>query len=83
LHLLVYLLECGTTVGRVKCNALVNFQQTLKRVQGGDNVKAYRNIELRNEHLCEVGACEAVFTALLTVKPSLSSSFKRYDPVVG
>jgi len=70
-------------VSRVKCNALVHFQHKVRMVREGDNVNVHRNMELRNEHFCEVGACEAVFIVLLTAKPSPSSSFKRYDSVVG
>jgi uncharacterized protein (DUF111 family) len=70
------------TVDRVKRNALVSLQHKVTRVHEGDNVNVHRNMELRNEHFWEVGACEAVFIVLLTAKPSHSSSFKRYDSVV-
>ena len=73
----------GMKVNPVKCNALVNFQHKVRRVHEGDNINVHRNMELRNEHFCEVGACEAVFIGLLTAKPSPSSSFKRYDSAVG
>jgi hypothetical protein len=72
----------GMKVGRVKFNALVSLQHKVRRVHEGDNVNVHRNMELRNEHFCEVGACEALFIVLLTEKPSPSSSFKRYDTVV-
>ena len=75
--------NCGMKVSRVKCNALVNSAHKVRMVHEGDSVNVRRNVQLRNEHFCEVGACEAVFIVLLMAKPSPSSSVERYDSAVG